>query len=58
MKHTKKTIIELNNLNEKCDCGLIETDQREDICTLIQEVATLAGIPETADDITEEWREF
>ena len=28
------SVLKLNELNEKCDHGLLETDQREDVCAL------------------------
>jgi len=47
----------LNILNLKLDHQLIETDQREDICALIELVIQHAG-HEYKEDITEEWREW
>jgi hypothetical protein len=58
MTAVKKTVLKLNKLNEGCDCSLIETDQREDICKLINSAARHAGLESSADDITEEWREW
>ena len=53
----KDTILKLNALNEKCDYNIIETDQREDICELINAVITSKGHT-VEEDITEEWREW
>lgn len=50
-------VLELNDLNEQCEHSLIETDQREDICELIINAASLAGLDRNGD-ITEEWREW
>ncbi len=50
----KQTVLKLNDLNAETG-SLIETDQREDLCQLIQTAATQAGL-KTTDDVTEEWR--
>ncbi len=50
MDAVKKTILNLNELNEECDGNLILTGQREDLCKLID----LAS----SHDITYEWREW
>ncbi len=50
MDAVKKTILNLNELNEECDGNLIGTDQREDLCKLIDLAAS--------HDITYEWREW
>ena len=47
----------LNELNFKLDHQLIETDQREDICALIELVFQNEG-HEYKEDITEAWREW
>ena len=57
MAAVKSAVLELNDLNEQCEHSLIETDQREDICELIINAASLAGLDGNAD-ITEEWREW
>ena len=57
LKAVQRAIVKLNKLNENCEGGLIETDQREDLCALIIAAAKQAGL--TAEgDITEEWREW
>lgn len=53
----KKLVLALNEFNEKNDHTIIETDQREGICALIDQVITCAGHSAT-EDITEEWREW
>ncbi len=54
-----KTVVQaLNVLNEQCEGGLIETDQREQLCDLIQTAASEAGLDTEGEDITEEWREW
>ena len=53
----KGLVIALNEFNEKNDHTVIETDQREGICALINQVMVYAGHSVT-DDITEEWREW
>jgi hypothetical protein len=57
MAQVKSTVLALNALNDECDGALIETDQREQLCELILEAANTAGLA-TADDITEQWREW
>lgn len=54
---TKKTVLKLNQLNHACGDTLIETEQREDIVSLILEAIKVAGV-EITDDITFEWREW
>ncbi len=56
-EHVKNLVISLNELNEKCDECLIETDQREDICDFIFKVVSNANI-DFSGDITEEWRDW
>ena len=47
----------LNTLNKKHDSVLIETDQREDICALIDLVIEATGHI-SVGDITKTWREW
>jgi len=54
----QKTVMKLNAISEKCHAGLIETDQREMICEIINQAAEYAGLPVGSDDLTEEWREW
>lgn len=58
MAAVKAVVIALNDLNEDCDHGLIETDQREQLCELIINAAGQAGLEASGEDITEEWREW
>ncbi len=58
LKLVQKTVVALNKLNEKCDYELLETDQRELVCTIIINAGNLMGYNEEDEDITEEWREF
>jgi len=58
MTAVKKTILRLNKLNEKCDGGLIETDQREDLAKMINLATIHAGLESSDDDITYKWREW
>lgn len=57
MECVKSTVINLNELNERLDFQLIQTQQREDICMFILDAAELTGLV-TSEDITEEWREW
>jgi hypothetical protein len=58
LKCVKKAVEQLNKLNEKCDCSLIETDQREDLVPYIQKAAKLAGLTLITEDVTAEWRDW
>lgn len=54
----KSTVISMNRLNEKCDYGLIETGEREQIADIIISAAADKGYTTLEEDITEEWREW
>ena len=58
LSHVEQVVLALNDLNEETDFAMLETDEREAICELIQGAALDAGLPETDDDITEPWREW
>lgn len=58
MAVVEKTVLALNDLNEKCEYELIETDQREDIAEIIILAGSLKGFNSRDEDITEEWREW
>ncbi len=53
----KRAVLALNQLNAEAGGGLIETDQREDLCEYILCAAKQSGL-ESDDDVTEEWREW
>ena len=60
MASVKKLVLKLNKLNEQTEYAMLETDERESICVLVQDFAVACGlvnIPED-DDVTGEWREF
>ncbi len=60
MAAVKNVVKALNKLNEKTDYEMLETEERDNICVLIQDAAVEAGLsvlPED-DDVTGEWREF
>ncbi|MCG7497504.1 hypothetical protein MHO82_11570 [Vibrio sp. Of7-15] len=57
MEQVKILVLSLNELNEKCDYSIIETDQREDICEFIFQTLISAGIALDVD-VTEEWRDW
>ena|SRR5688572_8008223 len=57
MAAVRDAVLALNTLNEACSHGLIETDQREEICSLIVEAAQAAGVG-AGEDLTEQWREW
>lgn len=54
----KKTVLEINELYKSSHYCMIETDEREDICTLMIDAAVAAGYSISDEDITEEWREW
>lgn len=58
MAQVEVLVLALNDLNEATDYSMIETDQREDICTIIQEAAEACGLREIPDDVTEQWRDW
>lgn len=58
MEAVQKTVLALNDLNEKCEYELIETDQREDICEILILAGNLRGFNSREEDITEEWRDW
>lgn len=58
MQLVETTVLALNDLNEKCEYELIETDQREYICEIIIQAGAIMGYNDEFEDITEEWRDF
>ena len=58
MKLVENVVLGLNDLNEKCEHELIETDQREQIADIIILAGHLKGYNERNEDITEDWREW
>ena len=52
----REMVLSLNAFNEKHNHTIIETDQREGICELVDQVIENAR-HKVIDDITEEWRE-
>ena len=58
MKEVEKAVLAINELNEKTGYSMIETDERERICEILQESALACGLQTDSDDITEDWREF
>ena len=53
----QEAVIALNLLNARCNGHLVETDQREQLCELIQRAAAEVGVG-AGEDITEPWREW
>lgn len=60
MRCVQQVVQKLNQLNERCDYQLIETDQREEMVPYIIQAAEQAGLSlhRAEYDITEEWREW
>jgi hypothetical protein len=57
MAATERAVPALNELNDRCDGCLIETDQREQLCDILIAAAKNAGL-DSDEDITEAWREW
>jgi len=51
-------IKKLNDLNEKCEFDLIETNEREQIAVIIILGGNKMGYNSIDEDITEDWREW
>ncbi|HEY9006670.1 hypothetical protein [Ohtaekwangia sp.] len=55
----REAVEHLNFLNDEIDGSLIETGEREDLCTLFNEIATAAGLNPTeyggGEGIASEW---
>lgn len=58
MEIVKNTITELNDLNDACDGSLIETDQREELCTILNTTCINKDYSTHEEDITEDYREW
>ncbi|UIR57827.1 hypothetical protein LZQ00_08395 [Sphingobacterium sp. SRCM116780] len=58
MEIVKSTVLKLNDLNEKCDFSLIETNEREQIAEIMILAGHEMGYNSSDEDITEEWREW
>jgi hypothetical protein len=58
LEAVKVAVLDVNQLNDECDGGMIETDQREQLCALIIAAAAHAGLVSSEYDITEPWREW
>jgi len=58
MEIVKSTVLKLNDLNEKCDFSLIETNEREQIAEIIILAGNEMGYNSVDEDITEQWREW
>jgi hypothetical protein len=58
----KICVLALNDLNKEIDNGFIETNEREDLCELIDKITIAAGLnPEEYSDgegLSDEWREW
>ncbi|OPC16452.1 hypothetical protein BAY01_01735 [Elizabethkingia miricola] len=52
------SVKKLNDLNEKCQYELIETNEREQIAEIIIIGGNKMGYNSRNEDITEEWREW
>lgn len=58
MAQVETLVLALNDLNEKTDYGLIETEAREAIWEVIQTSAVARGLRDVPEDVTEEWRDW
>lgn len=59
MQAVKVAVLKLNDLNERCEHALIETEQREEIWELMQTAFLEKDftVPESGE-VTEEWRDW
>lgn len=57
LKQMKKLTYAINKLNRKTDLCMLESEIGDDVCFFIEDVAFDAGLPETDEDITHDWRE-
>ncbi len=58
MAVVKDTVLALNTLYAACNGHLIESDQREDLATVINLAAAARGVGDGTSDITEPWRDW
>lgn len=67
MRHVEMLVVALNKVNEDFDHGVIETDEREELCAFIDAVIIEKGIDIEAlaasqncgrHEITDEWRDW
>jgi len=58
MDAVKKTVLSLNELNEECDGGLIQTLERDHLGQMINLAARRADLESSVYDITFEWRDW
>jgi hypothetical protein len=58
LMHVQKVVLTLNDLNERCDHGLIETMERDDIAVIVISAGEIRGFYDADEDVTEEWREW
>jgi hypothetical protein len=59
MESVKKAVLALNVVNDEADGGMIETDQREQLCLIIDRAARQAGLEvDDYDDLAGEWRDW
>ena len=63
MEQIQSVVLALNELNEETDFAMIETDEREALCEVIQTAAVECGlsdacVEENDGDVTGEWREW
>lgn len=58
MAAVKDAVQALNLLYAACDGRLIETDQREDLTTVLILAAASRGVGDGSTDFTEQWRQW
>lgn len=54
----RNAVLAVNELNAPCDHGLIETDEREDLCAVFLRAGALRGLHGAHEDIMVQWREW
>ncbi len=58
MEQVRDVVLTLNRLNQDREYPMIETEEREMLCEVIQRCAEDCGLKDAPHDVTEEWREW
>jgi len=56
----KECVLELNKFNETLDSSFIETEEREELCDLFDNIADAVGlnVQDYPDGIASKWRDW
>ena len=58
LANVQSMVLRLNQVNSRCHGYLIEWEQREQICEIINRAARYANVGEFTRDLTEGWRNW